>query len=123
MCNELNELKTWLERVRAQSPTTEAALESAVAIHLKAASDITALQAVQAEVKGLLGEIMAETGKTEVVTRVGKAYVSAPATIVSYDAKLLDKASLLDPDLAAALAPYRKVSERAGSLTIRGGGS
>ena len=123
MCNELNELKTWLERVRAQSPTTEAALESAVAIHLKAASDITALQAVQAEVKGLLGEIMAETGRTEMTTRVGKAYVSAPATIVSYDAKLLDKASLLDPDLAAALRPFRKVSERAGSLTIRGGGS
>ena len=122
MC-ELTELKTWLERARSQSPTTEAAIESAMSIHLMAAGHITALQAVQAEAKTLLGEIMAETGKTEVVTRVGKAYVSAPATIVSYDAKLLDKASLLDPDLAAALRPFRKVSERAGSLTIRGGGS
>ena len=120
MCNELTELKTWLERVRAQSPTTEAAIESAIAIHLKAAGDITALQAVQAEAKGLLAEIMAETGRTEMTTRVGKAYVSAPSQVVSYDAKLLDKASLLDPDLAAALRPYRKVSERAGSLTIRG---
>ncbi len=120
MCNELNELKTWLERVRAQSPTTEAAIESAIAIHLKAAGDITALQAVQTEAKGLLAEIMAETGRTEMTTRVGKAYVSAPSQIVTYDAKLLDKASLLDPELAAALAPYRKVSERAGSLTIRG---
>ena len=123
MCNELAELTTWLERVRSQSPTTEAAIESAVAIHLRAASDISALQAIQAEAKSLLAEIMAETGRSEVVTRAGKAYVSAPAQVVTYDAKALDKASLLDPDLAAALRPYRKVTERAGSLTIRGGGS
>ena len=123
MCNELNELTAWLERARSQSPTTEAALESAVAIHLKAASDITALQAVQAEAKTLLAEILAETGRSEIVTRVGKAYVSAPATVVTYDSKALDKASLLDPDLAAALRPYRRVTERAGSLTIRGGAS
>ena len=120
MCNELNELKTWLERARSQSPTTEAAIESAMSIHLMAAGHITALQAVQTEAKGLLSEIMAETGRTEMTTRVGKAYVSAPATVVAYDAKALDKASLLDPDLAAALRPFRKVSERAGSLTIRG---
>ena len=122
MC-ELTELKQWLERARSQSPTTEAAIESAMSIHLMAAGHITALQAVQTEAKGLLSEIMAETGRTEMTTRVGKAYVSAPAQIVTYDAKLLDKASLLDPDLAAALRPFRKVSERAGSLTIRGGGS
>ena len=119
MC-ELTELKTWLERARSQSPTTEAAIESAMSIHLMAAGHITALQAVQTEAKGLLSEIMAETGRTEMTTRVGKAYVSAPATVVAYDAKALDKASLLDPDLAAALRPFRKVSERAGSLTIRG---
>ena len=94
-----------------------------MAIHLMAAGHITALQAVQAEAKGLLSEIMSETGRTEMTTRAGKAYVSAPAQIVSYDSKALDKASLLDPDLAAALRPYRKVTERAGSLTIRGGGS
>ena len=120
MCNELNELRQWLERARSQSPTTEAALESAVAVYLKAASDITSLQTVQGEAKGLLSEIMAETGRTEMTTRVGKAYVSAPATVITYDSKALDRASLLDPELAAALAPYRKVSERAGSLTIRG---
>ena len=121
MCNELAELTTWLQRARAQSPTTEAAIESAVAIHLKAASDITALQAVQAEAKTLLAEILTETGRSEVVTRAGKAYVSAPAQVVTYDAKALDRASLLDPDLAAALRPFRRVAERAGSLTIRGG--
>lgn len=121
MCNELAELTTWLERVRSQSPTTEAAIESAVAIHLRAASDISALQAIQAEAKSLLAEIMAETGRTDIVTRAGKAYVSAPATIVSYDSKALDRASLLDPALADALRPFRRVAERAGSLTIRGG--
>ena len=120
MCNELTELRQWLERARSQSPTTEAALESAVAVYLKAASDITSLQTVQGEAKGLLAEIMTETGRTEMTTRVGKAYVSAPATVITYDSKALDRASLLDPELAAALAPYRKVSERAGSLTIRG---
>ena len=120
MCNELTELRQWLERARSQSPTTEAALESAVAVYLKAASDISSLQAVQGEAKGLLGEILAETGKAEVACRAGRAYVSAPSQIVSYDSKALDRASLLDPELAAALAPYRKVTERAGSLTIRG---
>jgi ABC-type enterochelin transport system substrate-binding protein len=122
MSDELNELKTWLERARSQSPTTEAAVESAMSIHLMAAGHITALQEVQAEAKTLLAEIMSETGKVELRTRVGKAYVSAPAQIVTYDSKALDRASLLDANLAAALAPYRKVSERAGSLTIRGGG-
>ena len=119
MC-ELTELKTWLERARSQSPTTEAAIESAMSIHLKAAGDITALQDIQSQAKTLLGEIMSETGRAELRTRAGKAYVSAPSQIVSYDSKALDRASLLDPELAAALAPYRKVSERAGSLTIRG---
>ena len=119
MC-ELTELKQWLERARSQSPTTEAAIESAMSIHLMAAGHITSLQAVQTEAKTLLGEIMAETGRTEMTTRVGKAYVSAPATVITYDSKALDRASLLDPELAAALAPYRKLSERAGSLTIRG---
>ena len=120
MTNELNELRQWLERARTASPTTEDALESVMAVFLKCASDITALQDIQAEAKGLLSEIMSETACTDIRTAAGRAYVSAPSTIVSYDSKLLDKASLLDPELAAALAPYRKVSERAGSLTIRG---
>lgn len=121
MTGELNELREWLDRVRTQSPTTEAAIESAVAIHLKAAGDIAALQAIQAEAKLLLSEILAETGCTDVRTAAGRAYVSAPAQVVSYDAKALDRASLLDTELAAALRPFRKVTERAGSLTIRGG--
>ena len=119
MC-ELTELRQWLERARSQSPNTQAAIESAMAVFLKAAGDITALEAIQVEAKTLLGEIMIETGVSEMTTRVGKAQIGKPATIVTYDSKALDKASLLDLELAAALQPYRRITERAGTMRITG---
>ena len=120
MSESLNELRQWLERARSQSPNTQAAIESAMAVFLKAAGDITALEAIQVEAKTLLGEIMIETGVSEMTTRVGKAQIGKPATIVTYDSKALDKASLLDLELAAALQPYRRITERAGTMRITG---
>ena len=74
MTDMITELRTWLER---DAPTTEAALENAIAVYQGAAGAITALQAVQADAKLLLTEIMTETGETNVTTKAGKAYVTS----------------------------------------------
>ncbi len=119
MTDTLTELRTWLLRARHEAASTEDALESAISIYQAAAAQIDAAQAVQADAKALITEIMTETGETNVTTRAGKAYVTSPSKIVTYDAKGIDALAALDDELAAVLEPYRKVTERAGVLTIR----
>jgi hypothetical protein len=119
MTDTLTELRTWLLRARHDAASTEDALESAIAIYQAAAAQIDAAQAVQADAKLLVTEIMTETGETNVTTKAGKAYVTAPSKIVTYDAKGIDKLAGLDDELAAVLEPFRRVTERAGVLTIR----
>ena len=119
MTNITDELRTWLLRARHDAASTEDALESAIAIYQGAAGAITALQAVQADAKLLLGEIMVETGETNVTTKAGKAYVTSASRVVTYDAKGIDALAANDDELAAILEPFRRVTERAGTLTIR----
>ena len=64
MTDMITELRTWLERARTDAPSTETALENAIAVYQGAAGAITALQAVQAEAKLLITEIFTETGTT-----------------------------------------------------------
>ena len=123
MTNITDELRTWLLRARHDAASTEDALESAIAIYQGAAGAITALQAVQADAKLLLGEIMVETGETNVTTKAGKAYVTSASGVVTYDAKGIDALAANDDELAAILEPFRRVTERAGTLTIRAPGS
>lgn len=115
----IDELKDWLNAARNHTTSTEAAIESAIAVHQAAAAEIEAMQAIQADAKALLTEIMVETGETSITTKAGKAYVTAPSKIVTYDAKGIDALAANDDDLAAVLEPYRRVTERAGVLTIR----
>ena len=116
MTDMITELRTWLER---DAPTTEAALENAIAVYQGAAGAITALQAVQAEAKLLITEIFTETGTTEAVTKAGRCYVTSASRVVTYDAKGIDALAANDDELAAILEPFRRVTERAGTLTIR----
>ena len=116
MTDMITELRTWLER---DAPTTEAALENAIAVHQGAAGAITALQAVQADAKLRITEIMTETGTTEAVTKAGRCYVTNASRVVTYDAKGIDALAANDDELAAILEPFRRVTERAGTLTIR----
>lgn len=119
MTDTLTELRTWLLRARHEAASTEEALESAISIYQAAAAQIDAAQAVQAAAKLLVTEIMTETAETNVVTKAGKAYVTAPSKIVTYDSKGIDKLAANDDELAAVLEPFRRVTERAGTLTIR----
>lgn len=123
MTDTLTDLRTWLLRARHEAASTEDAIESAIAIYQAAAAQIDAAQALQAEAKMLLTEIMTETGETSYSTKAGKAYVTAPSRVVTYDAKGLDKLAALDDDLAFVLEPFRRVTERAGTLTIRAPGN
>ena len=119
MTDMITELRTWLERARTDAPSTETALENAIAVHQGAAGAITALQAVQAEAKLLITEIFTETGNTEAVTKAGRCYVTNASRVVTYDAKGIDALAANDDELAAILEPFRRVTERAGVLTIR----
>lgn len=97
----------------------ERALDYAIGVHQHAASLITALQAVQAEAKDLIGEVFLELATTDAATPSGRAYVTKPSTRITYDAKGLDALAGLDEELATVLDPYRRVTEVAGTLTIR----
>jgi hypothetical protein len=97
----------------------ERALDQAVGIYLDIASYIKVLQGLQAEAKRIAGDVLTELGSTEAKTSSGRCYVSKPAIIVSYDSKGLDELVQNDDELAVLLMPYRKLTERAGALTIR----
>lgn len=116
MQDTIDTLRSWLTR---EHTSTEAALESAVTVYQDCAATITQLQAVQAESKLLIAEIFAETGRTEAATKAGRVYITKPALLISYDAKGIDGLAALDEELAALLEPFRRQTERAGTMTIR----
>ena len=113
----IDELRSAVQQ--AQTGITEGSLERAIGVFQHAGSLISALEAVQAEAKLLISEIFLETGCTDVKTQSGRAYVSKPSVIVTYKAKDIDAACAEDTTLAEKLAPFRTVTERAGTLTIR----
>ena len=112
-------LQAWLVDAESQIPTS--AVESAIAVYHAANAVIDEYTVVKDAAKRLISDVMAETGKTKYVTAVGSVTVTLPAKVVSFDTKAIDRACVLDPKLAAMLSPYRKVTERAGTLRITAG--
>ena len=100
------------------TPEYSARLDLATGAYLLAAGYIGRLEEMQAEAKSIVFEIFAETGQTDAVTSAGKVAIGAPSVSISYDAKAIDILLRDDADLAMRLSPYRKVTERAGSLRI-----
>lgn len=102
---------------------TEGAAKAAIDIYKAARSGEDAAAApwreLQKAAKDMLTEVIVETGRTKWESDLGTAYIPAPGVTVRYDPKALDALCASDPELAAILAPHRKESERAGSLTIR----
>jgi hypothetical protein len=95
------------------------ALDQAIGLYLEIASYLKALEGLQAEAKRIAGDVLTELSLTEAKTSTGRCYVTKPAVIVSYDSKGLEALADNDDELAALLTPYRRVTERAGTLTIR----
>lgn len=115
------QLLATLNRITEPAPgnTPDTAVCGLIALYKETASYITAFQELQTKIKAELTEVMVETGQLEYKTEAGRAYVPAPGRSVSYDAKALDVLAQANADLAELLRPYRKETERAGSLTIR----
>ena len=111
-----DDLLAWLSGWHAD---TEAALATATAVYQDAANRIEQLQAVQAQAKQLITDIFVETGTTDARTPTAQVYVSRPGVTVSYDVKALDALAAADAEVAELLAPFRRQTERAGTLTIR----
>lgn len=118
--NTLTELTAAIERLTdGRIADTATAAADAIAIYKAAKAEIDRYKAVQARAKTILNDIMAETGQIKWQTDFGTAYVPAGGVSVRYNAKALDAAAAVDPDLAAKIEQFRTVSERAGSLTIK----
>ena len=116
------ELAGWIETAKFQmvdSPAT--AVESAIAIYQNASAFMDGYGIIKDAAKALISDVMAQTGQTKYATQAGTAAVSAPSQTVSYDAKAIDILLRDDADLALRLSPYRKVTERAGTLRITAG--
>ena len=111
-----DDLLAWLSGWHAD---TEAALATPTAVYQDAANRIEQLQAVQAQAKQLITDIFVETGTTDARTPTAQVYVSRPGVTVSYDVKALDALAAADAEVAELLAPFRRQTERAGTLTIR----
>jgi hypothetical protein len=114
----IDELRAALDAAHMGAP--ELSIESAITVHQAAQAVIDAYTTVKEAARQLITDVMTETGRTDYATRAGKVTVTAPSTSVTYDAKALDILLRDDADLALRLAPYRKQSERAGSLRITG---
>jgi predicted RecB family endonuclease len=115
----IEDLEHALEDAQNQLPMT--AVESAITVYQAAQAVIDAYTAVKDAAKQLVADVMTETGQTAYNTQAGKASITAPSMTVSYDAKAIDILLRDDADLALRLSPYRKVTERAGSLRITAG--
>lgn len=113
------EMQVWIDVAVYEQPPK--AVESAIAVYQAASAVLDEYTAVKERAKKLIMDVMEETGQTKYVTQAGTAAVSAPSQTVTYDAKAIDILLRDDPDLALRLSPYRKVTERAGSLRITAG--
>ena len=113
-----DELKQALSNAVEQEP--DATIADAITVYLAAKSMMDAYSAIADDAKKLIADVMAETGETAYSTQAGKVSITAPATSVSYDAKAIDILMRDDADLAMRLAPYRKESQRAGTMRITG---
>jgi hypothetical protein len=103
----------------ARTADTETALDTAIGLYKEAACYIEALEEFQAACKLQLAEILAELGQTAAATPSGRCSVSRPSMVITYDRKGLDALCDTDPRLQEILSPFRRVTERAGSLIIR----
>ena len=101
--------------------TPDKSVESAIAIYQAASAFADGYTIIKDAAKKLIADVMEETGQTKYVTLAGTAAITAPSQTVSYDAKAIDILLRDDADLALRLLPYRKVSERAGTLRITAG--
>ena len=119
MSNTYGLLEADLRSALYQPP--HVAVEIAIGVYSNAKAHADEANRVADAAKKLIADVMAETGQTKYGTAAGTVAMTAPSVTVSYDAKALDILLRDDADLAMRLAPYRKETERAGTMRITAG--
>jgi len=102
----------------ASTTSTDVAVDVAIGVYIEAGSAADAYKDVQAEAKRLLGEIMLETGQTQLAASCGTAKITDPSVRVSYDTKALDALRASSDEYARLLGPHRKETVVDGSMRI-----
>lgn len=110
-----------LNRLADPAPgrTPETAVADLIALYKEVASYIQAHEEIKNKIKAAISEIMEETAVLDYSSSAGRAYIPRPSIVTSYDTKAIDALCQSDPDLGQRLRPFRRQTERAGSLTIR----
>jgi hypothetical protein len=112
----IDKLTTALETPQA---TAQDAVTNAMAVYSEASAFIDGYKIIQEWAKRIIEESIIETGQSAWESDFAKCYVTKPSLTVSYDSKALDILVASNTALARLIAPYRRETERAGSLTIR----
>lgn len=122
----INDINASVSKLRFQllDATNTADHQEAVCKYVETIMDIrqmaTVLDELDKEVRSGIAAVIAETGVTSWDTEAGTVIVTAPSVRVSYDSRALEVLMRADADIAMKLFPYRKETNVAGSMTIRG---
>ncbi len=100
--------------------TPELALDKAVSIFLEAKRQIAALVALQDAVKDLVGDVMMETNQTFAHAAGGTVEAVSAGKLITYNGAGVEKLGETFPEVAALLAPHRKVTTKKAHFRITG---
>jgi len=112
--------ETMLIHLNKPQVSTEDAIANAMAVYRDCSVIIAGYKEAQKQAKLLIKKIIIETGQDKWETDTARCYITKPWVSVRYNTKSLDALIASDDNLSRLLSPHRKVSERAGTLTIRG---
>lgn len=117
---QLPDFDAELARLSDWTGTPEEAAAVAIGIYRAAANQAAALKTVQDAAKAAIGDLIAETGRERWDTEAGIAVLTSPSVRTTWDAKALDALCKSSPQIAELLAPHRRETMVAGSVTVKG---
>ena len=112
---------TELAKLADWTGTPDEAAEHAIEVYRRIADEQATLKTYQDAAKAAIGDLIAETGRERWETPAGIAVLTSPSVRVSWDSKALEALCKSSPQIAEILAPHRRESMVAGSVTIKGG--
>lgn len=118
--HRMPDFDTELARLADWAGTPEEAAAHAIEIYRAAGNAATAMKTVQDAAKAAIGDLIAETGRERWDTEAGIAVLTSPSVRTSWDAKALDALCASDDTIARVLAPHRRETMVAGSVTVKG---
>lgn len=118
--HRLPDFDTELARLHDWTGTPEEAAAHAINIYRAAAAETASLKAIQDAAKAAIGDLIAETGRERWDTESGTAVLTSPSVRTTWDSKALDALCASNDELARLLAPHRRETMVAGSVTIKG---